>query len=141
MSVQSRIVDPTSGREAKVTAQGQLVTAPLDYSDSVYNLLDVGATAYNFFGPRDGSFFVVTGIVYRANRNVSTVTDAELVIYEASSATSTTELDVIHEDALIRGESLALLGLNRKVAEGRWVNAKTSDDDIACTIFGYYAET
>lgn len=140
MSVRSRITDPASGVEAKVTAQGQLVVGPIEFSSSEYRLLNVIATAYNFFEPRDGQFFVITGIVYRASQKVSAVTDAEFIIYEADSPTTTTELAIIHQDALIRGNGHALIGLNRKVDGGRWVNAKTSDSEIAVSIFGYYVD-
>ena len=39
---------------------------------------------------------------------------------------------------MVRGEKSELFPLNILVAPGKYVNAKTTDDDIHMTIMGYY---
>lgn len=82
--------------------------------------------------------FVITGLRFKADRDVSTTVDATVIIYEASSASTTTVDKIIHQELVIRGESVSLFPLNLLVSEGKFVNAKTDDDDIPMTIFGYY---
>lgn len=74
----------------------------------------------------------------RADRDVSATVDADVIIYEADSDTETTVTRVLFEEAMVRGEHTGLSGLNILVSAGKWVNAKTSDDDIHMTIMGYY---
>lgn len=123
---------------ARVTSLGQLVTAPLAYDETVFKELAVANTAYNFYKSQSGRQFVVTCIRAKADRDVSNTVDAVVVIYEASSETTTTVDKILHQEALIRGESVTLIPLNILVAAGKYVNAKTTDDDIHMTIMGYY---
>jgi hypothetical protein len=124
--------------EAKVTPLGQVVTAPLAYDETEFRELAVDDTAYNFYKPKSGQQFVITGIRARADRQVSTTVDADVVIYEASAEDATTVDKVLHQDAMVRGESFTLIPVNILVRAGKFVNAKTTDDDIHMTIFGYY---
>ena len=137
LKVQS--VDGTgSGKSAKVTSGNEVAIAPVAYDESKFVELGVVNTAYNFYGPLPGKQFIITGIRGKADRQVSATVDADVILYEASSIDSTTVDKVLHREALIRGESFSLTGIHVKVAPGKWVNAKTSDDDIYMTIFGYY---
>ena len=77
-----------NGKLVEVSESGELVTAPLHYSDPVFNLLDVNDQVYNFFRPKAGEQLIITGIDASANRNLTTQT--QLDIYEATSATSGT---------------------------------------------------
>lgn len=138
MSTPVHIKDPRSGKVARVTSLGQLVTAPYAYDEVEFRELAVDNTAYNFYKPRSGQQFVITGIRAKADRDVSNTNDAAVVIYEAGSAGATTVDKVLHQEAMIRGESVTLLPLNVLVAPGKFVNAKTSDDDVYMTIMGYY---
>jgi len=40
--------------------------------------------------------------------------------------------------AMVEGDLVVLTPLNIQVAEGAYINAKTTDDDIHMTIMGYY---
>lgn len=126
------------GSAARVSPVGQLVVGPYAFDKSVFLELDATGTAFNFYAPVASAQFVVTGLRIKANRDVSATTDAEVVVYEALSATETTVAEIVHEEALIRGESATLLPLNRLVSPGRWINAKTTDASIFVTVFGYY---
>jgi hypothetical protein len=128
---------PTN-RVARVTPLGQLVTAPFGYDETVFKELATANTAYNFYQPKSGQQFVITGIRAKADRDVSNTADAEVVIYEAGSDSATAVDKTLHQEAMIRGESITLIPVNILVAAGKYVNAKTTDDDIHMTIFGYY---
>ena len=127
-----------AGQVAHVTALGQIVVAPLAYDDVVFQELATANVAFNFFGPKSGMRFVITGIRLRADRDVSVTIDATVIIYEASSATATTVDKVIFEENMVRGESVSMLPLNILATEGVWINGKTTDDDIFCMVMGYY---
>ena len=134
-----QIVDGTgSGTLAKVTASNELASAPVDYDQTQFVELAVDNTAYNFYGPLPEKQFIITGIRAKADRQVDNVTDADVVVYEASSIDTTIVDKVLHQEAMVRGESFTLIGLHIKVSAGKWINAKTTDDDIHMTIMGYY---
>ncbi len=138
MATPVRIKYGSTGTEAKVTPLGQLVVAALAYDDTAFKELAEPDTAYNFYKSRSGRQFVITGIRAKADRQVSTTVDADVVIYEATSESTTVVDKVLHQEALVRGESITLLPMNVLVTAGKYVNAKTTDDDIHMTIMGYY---
>ena len=139
MSIHSVITDGYAGMNiARVSEYGQLITAPYDYDTSVFAELAVDNTAYNFFAPKAGQRFVITVITGKANRNVSNTVDATVIVYEASASDTTVVDKVLFETAVIRGELITPPRLNLLVSAGKYVNAKTTDDDIFLTIMGYY---
>ena len=57
------IKDGTGGDfRAHVTSIGQLVVAPFAYEETEFQVLDTTATAYNFYPPKTGKQFVITGV-------------------------------------------------------------------------------
>jgi hypothetical protein len=128
------------GRVAKVTPIGQLVTAPVAYDDTVFKELAVDDTAYNFWPPKPGEQFVITGVLFRADKQVSSTVDATVVIYEATTNSTLTVSKVLIQFAVVQGDIINATALNLLVNEGRYVNAKTDDDDIHMTIMGYYVD-
>ncbi len=69
---------------------------------------------------------------------MSTTVDALVVIYESDLDTSLTEDRVLHQEALVRGESATLFPLNILVNKGKYINGKTTDNNAYVTITGYY---
>lgn len=136
MSAPVTIKDSDSGQAAKVTRFGQLVVAPIQYSTPKADELNVINTAFNFIAPEQGKSIVVTDIILSADRLVG-VNGADVVIYEASSATELTEDIVILDVDMVKQTSLALNGLNLIIPEGKWVNAKTDDVNVLVTIMFY----
>lgn len=125
--------------KVKVTKQGQLVVGELFFNDVSSQTLDVINTAYNFAVGKSGQNFIVTGVLIYANKNVG-VGDATLDIYEAADATSTTiDKTILTLEVPQKVYVPFLDNLNLKITEGKFLNAKTDDDDIFLTIFGYYA--
>ncbi len=129
-----------NGRLAKVTPIGQLITAPFAYDDTVFKELAEPDTAYNFYLPKAGQRFVITGVLFRADKQVSSTVDATVVIYEATTDSTTTVSKVLIQFAVVEGDIIDPTGLNLLVTEGRYVNAKTDDDDIHMTILGNYVD-
>lgn len=127
-----------NGLIAKVTASGELVVAPLSYSDSVFKNINAINTAFTFYPPLPRMQFVITGFNIKADRSVSNTVDADIIIYEADSVDTTSVSHTIFQEAMIRGERTGYTNTNILVSPAKWVNAKTTDANIKMTIFGYY---
>lgn len=139
MTVRTQIFDGGgTNNRTRVTTIGQLVTAPYAYDQTQYVELAEADTAYNFYGPRNGEQFVITGFIAKADKQVSTTADADVVIYEATASDTTTVSKVLFQTVMVEGDLLAAIPLNIVVTTGVYVNAKTTDDDIHITIMGYY---
>lgn len=126
-----------NGKRVKVTDSGELVVGPIAYDETEFRELAEDDTAYNFYEPKPMQQFVITGFSMKADRDVSTTVDAEVIIYEATNTTETTVSKVLFQEAMVRGERTSLT-THILVNSGVWINAKTSDDDIHMTIMGYY---
>ncbi len=139
--IQLIIVDGSgNGRAAKVTSIGQLVTAPYAYDETEFRELAEPNTAYNFYKSKPGEQFVITGVLFRADKQVSSTVDATVVIYEATTDSTTTVSKISIQFAVVQGDIINATPLNILVNEGRYVNAKTTDDDMHMTIMGYYID-
>ena len=129
---------PGNGVSAMVTDNGQLVVAPLSYDSTIFNELAEPNTAYSFYVPKAGKQFVITGIIAVADKQVSSSASADIVVYEAATDIDTTVDKVLFQDAMVQDQHRVVLPLNILVTKGKYVNAKTTDDDIHMTITGYY---
>ena len=139
MTVPAEIVDGSGSRsKVRVSSIGQLTVAPFAYDETKFVELAVDNTAYNFYAPKAGKQFVITGVNAKADRDVSTTVYAVVIVYEAASASTTTVDKSLFQDAMVRGEKVTMMPLNILVNAGKYVNAKTTDDDIHMTIMGYY---
>ena len=127
----------TKDHHAEVTGRGELVVGSLEHSQPYYVELGVDDQVYNAVPGIASKKFVITGIILGADRNV--VTDTSIHIYEATSASGTTDKDILIVD-INKGETLAITGLNSITQTTRWINATADDDDVDLTIFGYYVE-
>lgn len=128
------------GNTVRVTPSGELVVAPLNYDETSFNELAVAATGYNFYEPLPGKQFVITAVLMRADKNVSNVTDATVVIYEANSTDSITIDKTLIQFAVVRDDIITSTPLRILVAGGTFINGKTSDASIHMTITGYYID-
>ncbi len=137
MSANVGIKDSKTGQSVRVTRFGQLVVSPLAFSTPVARELDTINTAFNFLAPEDGTSIVITDILVSADKDVSNVDPAEIEIYEADAADSLTATPSIISPRLSRAANLALNGVNLLIPEGKWVNAKTNDNNVLVTIMFY----
>lgn len=142
MPISVQLRDGRGGKNyhARVSSSGELAVGPVAYDLAVFNRLNAADTAFNFYEPLPGKQLVITGMRVKANRDVSNVTDATVIIHEADSPASTTVDRILHQDALIRGEGADLIPLNILVNEGAFVNAKTSEPSIFITIWAHFIE-
>ena len=136
MSTPVVIQDGKSGNRARVTRFGQLITAPVDYSTPVTGKLEVINTAYNFIVPTMDQNVIITDIILTANKNVG-ASDATVIVYEADEADELTAYKEIINIEMIKQSNLVMTGLNMIVTAGKYVNAKTDDDDVFVTIMYY----
>lgn len=132
MSLKVHLVDSATGARAKILQAGEQVVAPRHFSTPVSIKLDVINTASNFASAVAGQKYIITDIVMTADKNVTT--DALVEIYEGATATTTTADKTIFKIEILKNTSLALTGLNWEVSSGKYLNAKTDDDDIFMTI-------
>jgi len=135
--IKTIIIDPETGQPARITQHGQLVTSPIAFSTPVTKDMDIIDTAFNFVVPEDGLSTVITGIFVSADNGVSNVVPAEVEIYTANSAVSTTVITSILQPRVIRSDNVPLSGLNLLVGEGVWINGKTNDIGILLTVMFY----
>ena len=130
-----------TGNEATVSSRGQLIVAPLDFSDPVAHDIGCACVGVNFFTALPSHQFVVTDIFVHTDRAVPA---AGIVaeIYESCSATSLTTVKCMFKIDLPRQSGVGHSGLNFLVTEGRWLNAKISVSSgvTSITIEGYYIQ-
>ena len=139
MSTPVQIKDGTGkNSNAKVTSIGQVVTSAFDYDLVIYKELAADNTAYNFYEPKHGKQFVITGIILVADKQVSSNATADVVIYEADAMDTTTVSKVLLQTGMIQDQVQVLLPLNILVNAGKFINGKTTDDDIHANVLGYY---
>lgn len=136
MSASLVIKDASTGNEATVTEFGQLVVAPVDYSEPVAQVLSSAGTTYNFIEPVADKSIVITDIILTANKGVG-VNDATVSIYETGSIDSLISAKDILNLEMIKQSNLVLTGLNMIVPPGLFVNALTDDASIFVTIMFY----
>ena len=132
------IRDPMAANSVMVTEFGQLVVAPISFSAPVQAQIDTSATAFNLLGPTQDQQIVLTDIIITANRNVG-VNDATIDLYLADSPITTvfTADDAVLSLEIEKNGKLVLTGLNLITAQGKWINAKSSDTDIFITLMYY----
>jgi hypothetical protein len=126
-----------NNEKAKVTAAGQLITAPLEYSTISFNTLAVIDTAYTFATPIGGKEGVITDIIIATDRNVG-ASGSLIEIYLADSPTSTVIASNILTIEMTKNSTMVMNGLNWKFPAGKWLNAKCNDNNVYLTITGYY---
>ena len=137
--IKANLIDLRTDVSAKITGRGELVVGKLDFSSAYSTTATVTNTAFNLLVPQDGNCFVITDILIYADKNVG-VNDATISIYTADSPTSTTVISDILTTEIKASTARDITGLNLLVTHGVWVNAKTDDNNVFFTIFGYYIE-
>lgn len=123
---------------ARFTESGELITSDISYDDTSFNELDLVNTAYNFYLPKVGSQFILTSLLAYGDKQVSGSTNATVTIYEASEENSIVVDKILIQFEIGQNQSVPFTPLRLKTTEGKYINAKTDDDDIHMTILGYY---
>jgi hypothetical protein len=128
------------GQLVKVNAAGEVLVSNGPYDLAEFNELDLINTAYNFYGPKGQEQFVITGFLMYGDKQVSSSTNATVVIYEATAPDTTDESRVLVQVEVGQNQSIPFPNIRILCNKGVYVNAKTGDDDIHMTIFGYYVD-
>lgn len=124
--------------DLSMSSIGEVHTAPYKYSETQFVELAEPDTGYNLYVPKVGCEFVITAIFAVADKQVSASVSADLIIYEATSTTDTVVAKVLVQTAIVQDQIQFFSPTNILVAEGAFLNAKTTDDDVHVTITGYY---
>jgi len=125
-------------RAAKVTSDGELVVAPIAYDSAVSVELGVDNQVYNLHSPFPQRRLVITGIFAFGDKQVNGSTNASVEIYEATSDEDAVVAKTIFDFEIGQNMSRSFNPLNIVVTEGRYINARTSDDDVHLTVTGHY---
>ena len=138
MPTPANIVDGGGTKSAaRVSKNGQLIVAVHAYDETESRELAVDDTAYNFYGPRVGFKFIITGMLAFADKQVG-VANATVVVYEATSPTDLVVARVLLPLEIPSQSHVPVPPLNIAVNPGVYINAKTDDDDVHMTIMGYF---
>lgn len=129
-----------SGKMARITERGELVTASFNYSEAVFHSLTVDDTADTWFKPQAGKRLVITALIIQTDRNVAT-TGVTVDIYEATAEDSETIDTQLVQFDMGRQDTIIITGINSIVTEGSFINAKASDSNVLITISGYFVPT
>ncbi len=128
------------GRQVSVSDDGSLSVSVGAYDAAEYRELGVINTAYNFYKPLDREQFVITGIIMYGDKQVSSSTNATVIIYEADSPETTTADRILIQVEVGQNQSIPFPGMRLLCNYGVYINAKTDDDDVHLTIMGHYVD-
>ena len=140
MAVKLNIEGGNSGRVASVTPDGALAVGPVSFNLIEFNEMDAINTAYNFYSPLPEKQFVIMAIFAYGDKQVATATNATVEVYEASSTTATAVDKIIMQFEIGQNEFHPFTSLSLLVNVGKFINAKTDDDDVHMNILGYYVD-
>ena len=127
-----------NGKAVKVNDGGELQVAQGEYDLAVFKELDLIDTGYTFYKPFGNYNFVITGFLIYGDKQVGSNTNATVVIYESSEENSLVEDRVLVQVEVGQNQSIPFPNIRLLVTHGKYLNAKTSDDDIHMTIFGHF---
>lgn len=136
MVVKVVIQDPKTKNKAAVTEFGQLVVAPIDYSQPITAEMSSIDTPYLLISPVEEKGIVITTLILNANRNVG-VNDATVVLYTADTKDAAVPASPEVKLQMIKSSSLPLTGLNLLIPKGKFVIAQTDDATVFVTL-GFY---
>jgi hypothetical protein len=126
------------GRLVRINENGELLISSGPYDLAEFNELASPNTAYNFYKPLGSDQFVITGFLVYGDKQVSTLANATVVIYEADQPDTVTEKRVLIQFEVGQNQSIPFPNIRILCNKGVYINAKTDDDDIHMTIFGHY---
>ena len=140
MTIKTTIKDGRgTGNEAEVTSRGQLVVSSIDFSTFYSVTLDTINTGFEIAPPVTGKIFIITTIELYADKSVG-ASDASVELYESDQSAVTTVVNTVFKTEIPKVRDRVLTGLNVKVSQGKWLNAKTNDNNIFVNVAGYYVD-
>lgn len=140
MAVPINIVDPLTGRSAKIVNGGAVAVLPPEYNLIFSVKMDVAGQVYNLVPPKPNNYFIGNLLIMTANKNVG-VNDATISIYAASAADEALGAGNIEflSTEMVQKTQIVIPGMNvRTLDAGAYINCVTDDNDVYVTLFGYY---
>ena len=138
VTLSGRCTTTSNSNQASITSQGALVVAPYAYNESVFKELGTDDAGFTFYNPVVGRRFILDGFLAYGDKQVASVTNATVVIFEATSKDSSTVSKILFQFEIGQNQSISFSGTNIRAREGFFINAKTDDDDVHMTILGYF---
>lgn len=132
--------DVKNNTNANITKRGQLIVSPISFNAPYFRSFEVANTAYNFIKPISGKRFIIDGLIFSSDKNVSSTNGAVISIYEGNSETDLTGSKNIFTLDIGRLDKGSISGLNVITSAGIWLNGKTDDATTNVTVLGYYVE-
>lgn len=133
------IFDDKSQSAALVSVNGELIVAPISYSEAYYESVNLADTAFEIVSAASGKRFVITSMLLATSKTFGTATTAEtLTIYEASPADLSTSLKTIAQIDFLKNDRLVATGLNLASSTAVSLVASATDTNVDVTIAGYY---
>jgi hypothetical protein len=128
------------GNHVSVNKAGEVLVASGPYDLVVFNELAEPNVAYNYYTPDNKKQFVITGFLAYGDKQVGSVTNSTVVIYEASAPDTTTVDRVLIQFEVGQNQSIPLPNIRVLCNYGVYINAKCDDDDVHLTLFGHYVD-
>jgi len=133
------IFDDKNQAAALVSPNGELIVAPLSFSDPYHKTVDVAAAPFEIVPAASGKKFIINNMLLATSKTFGSATTAEtLTIYEASPADLSTNLKTIVEIDFLKNDRLVATGLNLASSEAVSLVAIATDTDVSVTLAGYY---
>lgn len=129
-----------NGTLVYVSPEGVIATGARRHSQQRFVELAEPDTAYNFILPQAKKQFVVTGMFAKADKQVSSTVDATVIVYEGLTSDTITVTRTIFQIAMVEGDIFPMGDLDLLINQGRYINAKTDDDDIHLNVMGYFID-
>jgi hypothetical protein len=143
MSLPVKIVGATpSGLlvNVEVNEAGELKVAQGDFDLTKFQELGVDDQVYNFYGPRVGKQFVLTGLLAYGDKQIAT-TNSTVEIFEADAPDSGTVKRIILQFEIGQSQSIPFPNVRILANPGVWINARCDNDDVHLNIVGHYINT
>ena len=135
------LYDDKSQTAAQISANGELVVAPISYSTAYYQSVDVALTPFLLVPAQASKKFIINSILLASSKTFGTATTAETVtIYEASPADLDTNLKTIVQIDLLKNDRMIATALNIASSTAVSLVATATDTNVDVTLGGYYVE-
>ena len=130
--------DPGTQNGGRVTKNGEMVVAALDYSQPYYVMITVADQVYNVVPAKTGKRFISTGMLIATSKNLSV--EKTIEIYEALQDGDADHAKTIIIVDMLKNERLPVPLRNSATESTRHINAKCDGNDVSITIWGYYVD-
>ncbi len=141
MTVNFSLFDDKEQAFAKISSNGELITAPIKYSEAFYISLNLSNTSFELVPSISDLNFIITGILISTSKSFGTSTNAETItIYEANTADINTNMKTIFQLDMTNNDRLVATSMNLFSSKSRSIVAIATDNTVDITFAGYYID-